>query len=110
MKKNKIAKAMENLLLGSVLTGAALIATPAIAQESATETKADVVVEKIQVTGSRIRRTEVSEATPVFTFDDDELNVRGFTNVADLLTQSPLFGGNQTPLGGQNGFTAGQTA
>jgi len=108
MKKSKIAKAMEGLLVGSMLSGVALMAAPTMAQDNSASAAEEEVVEKIQITGSRIRRLEVSEATPVFTFDDDELNVRGFTNVADLLTQSPLFGGNQTPLGGQSGFTAGQ--
>lgn len=64
--------------------------------------------DQIVVTGSRIRRTEISGNTPVFTFDENLLETRGFTNVADLLNQSPLFGGSQTPLGAQNGFTAGQ--
>ncbi|MBT1452214.1 TonB-dependent receptor [Glaciecola sp. XM2] len=91
-----------------MLTGAALIAAPAMAQDNSTDTADTESVEKIKVTGSRIGRSELSENSPVFTFDADELNVRGFTNVADLLVQSPLFGGNQTPLGGQNGFTAGQ--
>jgi len=64
--------------------------------------------DEIVITGSRIRRSEISSNTPVFTFDEEALAVRGFTNVGDLLNQSPLFGGSQTPLGGQNGFTAGQ--
>lgn len=102
---------MESLLVGSLLSGAAILAAPAMAQEaSASDAAESETIEKIQVTGSRIRRSEISENTPVFTFDADELAVRGFTNVADLLTQSPLFGGNQTPLGGQNGFTAGQNS
>jgi outer membrane receptor protein involved in Fe transport len=111
MRKSKVAKAMEKLLFGSMLSGAAAIASSAIAQEAPTNPSAEsTVVEKIQVTGSRIRRQEVSEAAAVFAFDDDEIDVRGFTNVADVLGQSPLFGGNQTPLGGQNGFTAGQNS
>lgn len=111
MRKSILAKTMERLLLGSMLSGAALIAAPAMAQDNAPNAaENDQKIEKIRVTGSRIGRLEVSENTPVFTFDSDELDVRGFTNVADLLTQSPLFGGNQTPLGAQNGFTAGQNS
>ena len=111
MQKSKLARTMEQILFGSLLSGAALISAQALAQET-TDNSTEVTekIEKIQITGSRIRRAEVSENTPVFTFDADELGVRGFTNVADLLTQSPLFGGNQTPLGGQNGFTAGQSS
>ena len=105
MKKTKL-----HLLVSSILAGAAVLALPAIAQE-ATENEAQTdaaPVEKITVTGSRIRRAELDQNTPVFTFDASDISVRGFTNAADLLNQSPLFGGSQTPLGGQNGFNAGQ--
>jgi outer membrane receptor protein involved in Fe transport len=44
----------------------------------------------------------------VFTFTGEDLSVRGFTNVADLLNQSPLFSGSQTGEGGQDSFNAGQ--
>ncbi|MBF7071790.1 TonB-dependent receptor [Glaciecola sp. MH2013] len=112
MQKSRIAKTVERILFGTMLSSAALIGVAANAQEALDDGEDVIVtkVERIKVTGSRIGRTEVSEAAPIFTFDSDELNVRGFTNVADLLTQSPLFGGNQTPLGGQNGFTAGQNS
>lgn len=44
----------------------------------------------------------------MFTFTGEDLSVRGFTNVADLLNQSPLFSGSQTGEGGQDSFNAGQ--
>ncbi|MFC3301307.1 TonB-dependent receptor domain-containing protein [Parvularcula lutaonensis] len=62
----------------------------------------------IVVTGSRIRRSEVEASAPIFTFGEEEIQDRGFTNVAEVLNQSPLFGGSLTPNGAQNGFTAGQ--
>jgi outer membrane receptor protein involved in Fe transport len=65
-------------------------------------------VEKITVTGSRIRRTELEQNTPIFTFDSESFGVRGFTNVADALNASPLFSGSQTPVGDQGASSAGQ--
>lgn len=65
-------------------------------------------VEKISVTGSRIRKTELSEARPVFSFSGEDLQTRGFTNVADFLNQSPLFGAAQSPVGAQSTANAGQ--
>ena len=55
-----------------------------------------------------LRRAELSSNTPVFRFIADNLSVRGFTNVAGMLNQSPLFGGSQSPAGAQDGFNAGQ--
>jgi iron complex outermembrane receptor protein len=107
---SKLAKSIR-LAMAVGIASTAMIASNAVyAQETpSVEEEASVdVEERIQVTGSRIRRLEISENTPVFTFNSDDLKVRGFTNVADALTQSPLFGGNQTPEGAQSGFTAGQ--
>ncbi|MUH72693.1 TonB-dependent receptor domain-containing protein [Psychrosphaera haliotis] len=105
MRKKKI-----HLLVSSILSGAAVFSLPLLAADEAPE-KADQQlesIEKITVTGSRIRRAELDQNTPVFTFGAEDMTVRGFTNAADLLNQSPLFGGSQSPLGAQNGFNAGQ--
>ncbi|WP_018984572.1 TonB-dependent receptor domain-containing protein [Salinimonas chungwhensis] len=83
----------------------------AFAQETQSEDdiKAkEVGVEKITVTGSRIQRVEISNSTPVFSFGDEDIQVRGFTNAADILNQSPLFGGSLTPEGDQDAENAGQ--
>ncbi len=98
------------LLVSSILSGAAVFSLPLLAQDVAEEQTQEQLesIEKITVTGSRIRRAELDANTPIFTFGAEDISVRGFTNAADLLNQSPLFGGSQTPLGGQNGFNAGQ--
>nr|WP_305888968.1 TonB-dependent receptor [Parvularcula maris] len=62
----------------------------------------------ITVTGSRIRRSEVETTNPVFTFDSQSFEDRGFANVADALNQSPLFGTPVDPNGDVGSFTAGQ--
>lgn len=68
----------------------------------------EVGVERISVTGSRIQRAEISNSTPVFSFGEEDIKVRAFTNAADLLNQSPLFGGSLTPAGDQDAENAGQ--
>jgi len=81
----------------------------AFAQESGQgDSSAEESIEKISVTGSRLRRVEVSESAPIFSFGDEDIQVRGFTNAADLLNQSPLFGGSLTPEGDQDAENAGQ--
>lgn len=79
-----------------------------MAEEEAEQAAKEEAIEKISVTGSRIRRAELEMNTPMFTFGEQDMEVRGFTNAADLLNQSPLFGGSQTPTGAQDSNNAGQ--
>jgi iron complex outermembrane receptor protein len=106
---SKLAKSIR-LAMAVGVTSTALIASNAVfAQETASaEDEASVAVEKITVTGSRIKRAELSSNTPVFTFTGDDLSTRGFTNVAELLNQSPLFSGSLNGEGDQDSFNAGQ--
>jgi len=108
-KNTKLTKSIR-LAMAVSLTSTAIIASNAVfAQETpSAEDEASIAVEKITVTGSRIKRAELSSNTPVFTFTGDDLSVRGFTNVAELLNQSPLFSGSLNGEGDQNSFNAGQ--
>lgn len=45
--------------------------------------------EKIRVTGSRIKRTEMESSNPVRIIDRDEIEASGFTKIADLLRVIP---------------------
>jgi outer membrane receptor protein involved in Fe transport len=106
--KNKLAKSIS---LAIAFGATALTATHTMAQEddaAVDETAQVEQVERITVTGSRIRRAEFEQNTPVFTFDADTISVKGFTNVADALNASPLFSGSQTPTGAQDSNNAGQ--
>ncbi|MCP4524932.1 MAG: TonB-dependent receptor plug domain-containing protein [Aestuariibacter sp.] len=108
MNKNNMSKLSKSVRL-ALLFGTVTAATPAFAQDAENTDETEIEVsEKITVTGSRIKRAELDSSRPVFTFDAENISVRGFTNAADMLNQSPLFGGSQTPLGGQDGFNAGQ--
>ncbi len=107
-KNSKLATSVKlACVFGSALAVSA--SNLALAQETTNDdATADEAVEKITVTGSRIRRVELSESAPVFSFGEQDLDVRGFTNAADLLNASPLFGGSLTPAGAQDAENAGQ--
>jgi iron complex outermembrane receptor protein len=106
---SKLAKSIRLAMAVGVASTALIASNAVFAQETpSAEDEASVAVEKITVTGSRIKRAELDSNTPVFTFTGEDLSVRGFTNVADLLNQSPLFSGSQTGEGGQDSFNAGQ--
>ncbi|MAH55356.1 MAG: hypothetical protein CL531_03765 [Aestuariibacter sp.] len=108
MNKNNMSKLSKSVRL-ALLFGTVTAATPAFAQDAENTDETEIEVsEKITVTGSRIQRTEISAAKPTINFDAEDLSVRGFTNVADILNQSPLFGTPVDPTGDQGSLTVGQ--
>lgn len=76
----KIAQAVRLSLLAGAATTA--MATPAV---FAAEDDGAKSVERIQVTGSRIKRTDIENATPITTLTADDMIKQGFTNVQDAL-------------------------
>jgi len=46
---------------------------------------ADEEVEKITVTGSRIKRTDIENASPIVTITQEDIHVQGYTSVQDVL-------------------------
>lgn len=90
-RNNPIAKAVRFALIG----GAAVSAfTPAFAadEEATTEEGA----ERIEVTGSRIKRTDVETASPVLTLTREEITSSGYQNVEEILNNLPAVVAGQT--------------
>ena len=76
---NKIVK---KLLCGTVFTSAALAsAMPAVAQED----DSDVII----VTGSRLNQANIAASSPVQTIDSEIFDIRGATDVIDLINTLP---------------------
>ncbi len=69
--------------LGLLPAGIALALTPAFA--SAQETKGTTDLDRIEVTGSRIRAANVETQQPILTLTRESLEKQGFTSVADVL-------------------------
>ncbi|MDT8397804.1 MAG: TonB-dependent receptor [Pseudomonadales bacterium] len=67
------------------------------AQDGAQGTQAAGVVDEIQVTGSRIRRSGFETPTPVTTVGIDELSNMEPGTLVESLSQLPQFFGNTTP-------------
>ncbi len=85
---SKLAKSVK-LACAFGLASSAIIAPNAVfAQESESE----AVVEKIQVTGSRIARTDLVATSPVNVFDEENLEVSGFNDLASFLNELPSMG------------------
>src|SRR5688572_5551809 len=91
-------------------TVVALLAPACVAAQSAGEPGAATDLDAVTVTGSLIPRTQVETFSPVTTVTAEDIQLRGFSSVADVLQQSSFqTGGLQ---GGQTSasFTQGAEA
>ena len=61
-------------------TGTALAQEAAPAQE-----KEATTLDRIEVTGSRIKRTDIETSQPVFSLTRDEISAQGLTSVGDVI-------------------------
>lgn len=91
MSKTITASAVRYALFAGA---AATLSMPVLA---ATDNGNDSNVEKIEVTGSRIKRTDMETASPVSVISNKQITQGGYTNIADLLTQSTFSAG--APIG-----------
>lgn len=78
-----------------------MLAGTAVAQDDATE------LERIEVTGSRIKRVDAETSQPVFTLNREEIKAQGLTSVGDVIQNITSNGStlNTTQNNGGNGET-----
>lgn len=100
----------------------AMFASPAAAQSAAADCvdadedgECDVSVDTpaadegfITVTGSRIRTSQAANSKePIVVLNEEYIEDRNLTNVADALNELPIYQGSVTPAGGQGSFGQG---
>ncbi|MBJ6982454.1 MULTISPECIES: TonB-dependent receptor [unclassified Luteimonas] len=90
----------------AIATGATALAGTGIAyaQDATDQT---TTLDRIEVTGSRIKRTEVETSQPVFTLSREEIQAQGLTSVGDVIQNLSANGSalNSTFNNGGNGET-----
>ena len=101
-------KQLSGAIRYALLTGAAtVLAAPAVAQApQASAPQAEQVLERIEVTGSRIRQVETETAQPVLTITRAEIEKQGFASVADILQNVPAVG--TPPISRASPLSAGE--
>jgi iron complex outermembrane receptor protein len=87
LKNNQIAKSVRLALIG----GAAAAAFSAPVAFAADEEVADKV-ERIEVTGSRLRSTDMQGFSPVQVIDSSDIDMSSVANIQELLLKNPAFG------------------
>ncbi|QKK03720.1 MAG: TonB-dependent receptor [Pseudomonadota bacterium] len=99
--RNPLAKAITYALGAGMVAGLAVTAGPVAAQEEAAD------LDRVQVTGSRIKRTDIEGALPVTVIDRETIEFSGKTSVADLLRETPFnSAGSFRPQSGSSGQSA----
>lgn len=81
------------------------VAQPAAADKDDDDT---VVLEKYEVTGSRIKRLDIETPQPVLTMTAADMETMGFSTVADVMRSLPFNSGQAlTPVSSGTSFTPG---
>lgn len=97
-------RAALTLLLGASLIPVAMAQpTPPPAQ-----TEEAVKLDKFEVTGSRVKRTDIETTQPVLTITAGDMEMTGYSTVADALRSLPMNSGQSlTPVSSGTSFTPG---
>lgn len=69
----------------------------AVAQEDGAE-----IIEKIEVTGSRIKRTELATPAPIISISSEEIARFGVPDLGSILAELPAIGAGSTLIGNNN--------
>jgi len=87
----------------ALIVGTATIALPAFAQDGAPTT-----LDRIEITGSRIRQVDVESANPVLAISRTDIERQGFASVSDILQNVTAMG--SPTISRANVLTAGENA
>ncbi|PAJ71872.1 TonB-dependent receptor [Pseudoalteromonas sp. NBT06-2] len=101
MISNKLAKAVRLAMAFGAASTVALSANVSAADEGAEE------VERIEVTGSRIKRTDMESASPVTVITAEQMKVAGIQDVGQFLQSSAVMSGSPTMTTTNNGGNGG---
>jgi outer membrane receptor protein involved in Fe transport len=101
MLNNKVSKAVRL----AIAFGAA--STAAFSAQSVANDEGADKVERIEVTGSRIKRTDLETASPVTTIDSVQLEAQGIQDVGQFLQSSAVMSGSPAMTTTNNGGSGG---
>jgi iron complex outermembrane receptor protein len=103
--RNLLSQAIHNTLGAGAVLSMALASGVAFAQDEADEEEG-VELDRVQVTGSRIKRVDIEGSTPVTVISREDIDFSGDSTVAELLRSSTFnsFGSFRDASGFGNGF------
>ena len=80
MNQTVLARSLQAIFSGGMLVGLGLVSAPVLAQQAAGEQ-----VQRVEVTGSNIRRTDKETPSPVQVLTLKDLKASGYTDVSSIL-------------------------
>ncbi|PKG85918.1 TonB-dependent receptor [Colwellia sp. 75C3] len=98
---SKVAKAIRVAMMFGAGAAAAISAPTFAAEEGVEE------VERIQVTGSRLKRTDMESASPITVVTAEQLKVQGIQDVGQFLQSSAVMSGSPAMTTTNNGGNGG---
>ena len=104
MKETVLARSLRAAFSGTMALGAGLLAQPAVAQEAV---PAGSAIQRVEITGSSIKRISQEGALPVQTLTRAQIDQSGANNVADLVAALPAMQGFITSSASVNGGGGG---
>ena len=88
MKHTRLFTSIQLSLAASLALGTG----QAIAQDQDQDSDNTATLDRIEVTGSRIKRADIESASPVFVIQREEIERTGLTSIGDLLQDLPIAG------------------
>lgn len=102
-------RTQKSFLLSSTMVAGLALATLAPQAATAQETDEQVTeVQEIVVTGSRIRRVDLTATAPIQVLGGESIQERGIVNVGDAVSQLPISGVPINASGDQGSFGTGR--
>ena len=93
---SKLAKSIR-LVMAAGVASTAMISSNAVFAQETPNAEEEASLEKISVTGSRIKRIDVENASPVTIIGRADLEISGLTDIGDFLQSIPSMSGS--PIG-----------
>jgi len=109
MMETILSRSMRLAFTGGVALGIGMLAQPVMAQEAATDTTTAQPVQRVEITGSSIKRIVKEGAVPVQVLTAADIKKTGATSVTELIQDLPAMQGFTTASTSVNGGGGGVT-
>ncbi len=109
-RKNGFNTKRLSLLVAAVSLSLPVASFSVIADEKKVEAGESNNTNKVVVTGSRIKKVDIENLTPIFTIDREEIDKLGYANVKDVIDNMTQNSGGTFDNSATFGFTPGASA
>ncbi|MFZ6742580.1 TonB-dependent receptor [Undibacterium sp. JH2W] len=103
LKQTVLSRSLQIMFSGSLVVGLGVVALPAMAQQSEAGDK----VQRVEITGSNIRRTEKETPSPVQVLTLQDMKASGYTDVSSVLRNITANGQGTLSQANPGSFSSG---